>query len=95
MELEQQPSYGLCVCLLYTVSPKKYSPFYFLNNCQKLTIFMIFGMWNPDKIWRQAYRITRERALNVTKNVGVAFLYAAYSSGQWFWIDDSNGKNKN
>jgi len=28
-----------------------------------------------------AYRFTRERALNVAKNVGVDFLYAAYSPG--------------
>ena len=39
-------------------------------------------------------RVIRVRALNVTENVGVPFLYAAYIPGEWFWID-SNSKNGN
>ena len=35
---------------LYTVSQKS-PPFYFSNNCQKLTDLNDFGALNPEKIW--------------------------------------------
>jgi len=41
-----------------------------------------------------AYRVTRERVLNVVNNWGVRFLYGACSSEEWFWIN-SNCKNGN
>jgi len=40
------------------------------------------------KIWQRydmVCGVTRERALNVAKNVGVTFLYAPYIPGEWFW----------
>jgi len=38
----------------YTSCPKKRPPFYFSNNTVKnQPILMVFGVWNPEKIWHR------------------------------------------
>ena len=48
------PLIHFLISALYTLCPKKKSPFYFLNKSFKnWPILMIFGMLNPEKIWHE------------------------------------------